>query len=68
MFYSLIPYRFYDSGYAQILNNSSVREIDATIETKTPTDNILTFTAHTFSSGNVVTVESGNISDTFTFE
>ena len=25
-------------------------------------------TAHTFSSGDVVTVESGNISDTFTFE
>ena len=32
------------------------------------TDNILTFTGYTFSSGDVVTVESGNISDTFTFE
>lgn len=39
-----------------------------TVETKTATDNILTFTAYTFSSGDVVTVESGNISDTFTFE
>jgi beta-galactosidase len=39
-----------------------------TVETKAATDNILTFTAHTFSSGDVVTVESGNISDTFTFE
>ena len=39
-----------------------------TIETKAATDNILTFTAYTFSSGDVVTVESGNISDTFTFE
>lgn len=39
-----------------------------TVETKTPTDNILTFTAHTFSAGDVVTVEgSGNVSDTFTF-
>ena len=38
------------------------------VETKAATDNILTFTAHTFSSGDVVTVESGNISDTFTFE
>ena len=32
------------------------------------TDNILTFTAYTFNSGDVVSVESGNISDTFTFE
>ena len=39
-----------------------------TVETKAATDNILTFTRHTFSSGDVVTVESGNISDTFTFE
>lgn len=39
-----------------------------TVETNTPTDNILTFTEYTFSSGDVVTVESGNISDTFTFE
>ena len=39
-----------------------------TVETKTATDNILTFTAYTFSSGDVVTVESGNVSDTFTFE
>ena len=39
-----------------------------TVETKAATDNILTFTGHTFSSGDVVTVESGNISDTFTFE
>ena len=39
-----------------------------TIETATPTDNILTFTAYTFSAGDVVSVEgSGNISDTFTF-
>ena len=39
-----------------------------TVETKTPTDNILTFTAYTFSAGNVVTVEdSGSVSDTFTF-
>lgn len=39
-----------------------------TVETKTPTDNILTFTAHTFSAGDVVTVEgSGSVSDTFTF-
>jgi beta-galactosidase len=39
-----------------------------TVETKAATDNILTFTAYTFNSGDVVTVESGNISDTFTFE
>jgi len=39
-----------------------------TVETKSATDNILTFTSHTFNSGDVVTVESGNISDTFTFE
>lgn len=39
-----------------------------TVETKTATDNILTFAGYTFSSGDVVTVESGNISDTFTFE
>ena len=39
-----------------------------TVETKAATDNILTFTGYTFSSGDVVTVESGNISDTFTFE
>ena len=39
-----------------------------TVETKTPTDNILTFTAHTFSAGDVVSVEgSGSVSDTFTF-
>ena len=39
-----------------------------TIESATPTDNILTFTAHTFSAGDVVSVEgSGNVSDTFTF-
>ena len=42
--------------------------LSATVETKAATDNILTFTAHTFSSGDVVTVESGNISDTFTFD
>ena len=39
-----------------------------TVETKAATDNILTFTGYTFSSGDVVTVESGNVSDTFTFE
>ena len=39
-----------------------------TVETKAATDNILTFTAYTFNSGDVVTVESGNISDTFRFE
>lgn len=39
-----------------------------TVETKTATYNILTFTAYTFNSGDVVTVESGNVSDTFTFE
>ena len=39
-----------------------------TVETKAATDNILTFTAYTFNSGDVVTVENGNISDTFTFE
>jgi beta-galactosidase len=39
-----------------------------TVETATPTDNILTFTARTFSAGDVVTVEgSGSVSDTFTF-
>lgn len=39
-----------------------------TVESKTATDNILTFTAYTFSAGDVVTVEgSGNVSDTFTF-
>ena len=38
-----------------------------TVETKAATDNILTFTGYTFNSGDVVTVESGNISDTFTF-
>ena len=39
-----------------------------TVDTATPTDNILTFTAHTFSAGDVVTVEgSGSVSDTFTF-
>ena len=38
------------------------------VDTATPTDNILTFTKQTFSSGDVVTVERGNISDTFTFE
>lgn len=42
--------------------------LSATVETKAATDNILTFTAHTFSSGDVVTVESGNITDTFTFD
>jgi hypothetical protein len=39
-----------------------------TVESKTATDNILTFTAYTFSAGDVVTVEgSGSVSDTFTF-
>ena len=39
-----------------------------TVDTATPTDNILTFTAHTFSAGDVVTVEgSRSVSDTFTF-
>ena len=39
-----------------------------TVETATPTDNILTFTEYTFSAGDVVTVEgSGSVSDTFTF-
>lgn len=39
-----------------------------TVETKTPTDNTLTFTAHTFSASDVVTVEgSRNVRDTFTF-
>lgn len=42
-----------------------------TVETKSATDYILTFTAYTFNSGDVVTVENSNISDindTFTFE
>ena len=40
-----------------------------TVETATPTDNILTFTEYTFSAGDVVTVEgSGSVSDTFTFD
>ena len=40
-----------------------------TVETKAATDNILTFTAYNFSSGDVVTVEgTGTVTDTFTFE
>lgn len=39
-----------------------------TVESKTATDNILTFTAYTFNAGDVVTVEgSESVSDTFTF-
>ena len=38
------------------------------VETKTATDNILTFTARTFSAGDVVTVEGSGVSDTFTFD
>lgn len=38
------------------------------VDTATPTDNILTFTAQNFSAGDVVLVEiSGSVSDTFTF-
>ena len=38
------------------------------VDTATPTDNILTFTAHTFSAGDVVSVEaSASVTDTFTF-
>ena len=38
------------------------------VDTATPTDNILTFTAQNFSAGDVVSVEiSGSVTDTFTF-
>jgi hypothetical protein len=38
------------------------------VDTATPIDNILTFTAQNFSAGDVVLVEiSGSVSDTFTF-
>jgi hypothetical protein len=36
--------------------------------TASPTDNILTFTAQNFTSGDVVTVSNGSITDSFTFE
>lgn len=38
------------------------------IESVTPSDNIATFTAYGFNSGDVVRVDGNNISDTFTFE
>jgi hypothetical protein len=38
------------------------------VDTATPTNNILTFTAQNFSAGDVVSVEvSQSVSDTFTF-
>ena len=39
----------------------------ALVETVGVTDNIASFSAHTFSSGDVVRVDSANSSDTFTF-
>lgn len=57
--------------YFRIFNQTTeftLKVNGATVETKAASDNILTFTAHTFSSGDVVTVEGSNISDTFTFE
>ena len=40
---------------------------DTFVETVSVTDNIATFTARTFSAGDVVRVEGGSINDTFTF-
>jgi hypothetical protein len=42
------------------VNNSFVEEVNVT-------DNIALFTAHTFNSGDVVRVDGGTTSDTFTF-
>jgi hypothetical protein len=38
------------------------------VETASVTDNIVTFTARNFSSGDVIRVEGNTSSDTFTFE
>jgi beta-galactosidase len=43
-------------------------ENDTPIETITPTNNILEFTATTFNAGDVIVVTNGTVSDTFTFE
>ena len=54
--------------YTNQTTSLSLKVNGTTIETATPTDNILTFTAYTFSAGDVVSVEgSGSVSDTFTF-
>ena len=53
--------------YTNDTGNLSLKVNGTTVETKAATDNILTFTAYNFSSGDVVTVEGANISDTFTF-
>ena len=42
-------------------------ENDVALETITPTNNILLFTASTFSSGDVIKVSNGIVEDTFTF-
>ena len=43
-------------------------ENDTPIETLTATNNILLFTATTFTAGDVIVVTDGTVSDTFTFE
>lgn len=55
--------------YTNQTGTFSLKVNGTTVDTATPTDYILSFTAQNFSSGDVVTVEtSGSVTDTFTFE
>lgn len=53
--------------YTNYNNSLSLYVNDTFVETVSVTDNIATFTARTFSAGDVVRVEGGSINDTFTF-
>jgi len=54
--------------YTNYNNSLSLYVNDTFVETVSVTDNIATFTARTFSAGDVVRVEGGSINDTFTFK
>ena len=55
--------------YTNQTGTFSLKVNGTTVDTATPTDYILSFTAQNFSSGDVVTVEtSGSVTDTFTFD
>ena len=52
--------------YANETGSISLKVNGTTIETKTPSNNIVEFTAYTFTTGDVIVVE-GSTSDTLTF-
>ena len=54
--------------YTNYNNSLSLYVNDTFVETVSVTDNIATFTARTFSAGDVVRVEGGSTNDTFTFK